>query len=208
MFFMGNTLTTLVQAVQEMQGRLTPMQELTNNALTISMLGQPDDHYLFFGMSRKEYQAVFNVAKFLNQQASGLTVSKLDGDSKMRRLFKPVAVYDTDDEFIAIAEGIEIPLYIFTYQVELVQFYFEDPSAALDDFVLDHSLIARKHAQTVAGLMADETRLSSHQFDDLEEVFENLIRHQREVRLKYTNGEEGETTTPAGMLEHDVYILQ
>lgn len=38
-FFMGNTLTTLVQAVQEMKGRLTPMNDLTNQALTISMLG-------------------------------------------------------------------------------------------------------------------------------------------------------------------------
>jgi len=66
-FFMGNTLTTLVQAIQEMKGRLTPMNDLTNKTLTISMLGQPDDHYLFYGMSRKEYQAVFNVAKFLNQ---------------------------------------------------------------------------------------------------------------------------------------------
>ena len=66
-FFMGNTLTTLVQAIQEMKGRLAPMNDLTNKTLTISMLGQPDDHYLFYGMSRKEFQAVFNVAKFFNQ---------------------------------------------------------------------------------------------------------------------------------------------
>lgn len=106
----------------------------------------------------------------------------------MRRLIKPVAVYDTDDQFIAIAEGIDIPLYIFTYQVELVQFYFEDPSAALDEFELDHSLIARKHAQTVASLMADESRLSTHKYEDPEEVFEALIRHQREIKLQYRNG--------------------
>lgn len=135
-------------------------------------------------------------------------MSKLDGDSKMRRLIRPVAVYDTDDEFIAIAEGIDIPLYIFTYQVELVQFYFEDPSAALDEFVLDHSLIARKHAQTVAGLIADESRLSTHSYQDSEEVFETLIRHQREIKLKYRNDQEGEASMPAGMVEHDVYILQ
>jgi hypothetical protein len=35
----------------------------------------------------------------------------------MRKLFKPVAVFDIDgvDEFIAIAEGVDMPLYIFTY---------------------------------------------------------------------------------------------
>ena len=55
-------------------------------------------------------------------------------------------IEDSDGQFIAIAEGIELPLYVFTYQVEMVQFYFEDPSETLDEFMLDHSLIARKHA--------------------------------------------------------------
>jgi len=93
---------------------------------TISLVGQPDDTYLFQGLDRKEYQAVFNVAKFLNTQASGLTLKQLNNDDKMRRIFKPVAVFDvyhetqSADEFIAIAEGIDIPMYIFTYQVEMI----------------------------------------------------------------------------------------
>jgi hypothetical protein len=35
----------------------------------------------------------------------------------MRRLIKPLATFDDgeEDEFIAIAEGIDIPIYIFTY---------------------------------------------------------------------------------------------
>jgi hypothetical protein len=182
-FFMGNSLTTLVQAVQELKGRLMPMENMLNKVHGVSLLGKPDDSILFHGMPRKEYQAVFNVAQFLNMQPSGLTVHNLDEDMKMRRLFKPVAVFDTEtdpgNEFIAIAEGIEIPIYIFTYAVEMVQFYFEDPSATLDEFLLDHSLVARKHAQTVAALIADEARLSSHKFDNPEEIFESLIRHQR-----------------------------
>jgi len=88
-------------------------------------------------------------------QAQGLTLEMLDRDTHLRQLFKPVAVFDASvpeedrdegKEFIAIAEGVDIPLYIFTYQVEMVQFYFEDPSATLDEFLLDHSLLARKHA--------------------------------------------------------------
>lgn len=44
-------------------------------------------------------------------------MSSLDNDSKMKRLIKPVAVFEDGDneEFIAIAEGIDIPMYIFTY---------------------------------------------------------------------------------------------
>ena len=70
-----------------------------------------------------------------------------------------------------------MPVYAFTYQVEMIQFYFEDPSETLDTFLLDHSLIARKHAQAISAIMADESRLSTHNFADDEEVFESLIRH-------------------------------
>lgn len=63
---MGNALQTVVQTVQEQKGKLSNMQEYINECYTISMLGKPDDHYMFYGMSRNEYQAVFNVAKLLN----------------------------------------------------------------------------------------------------------------------------------------------
>lgn len=89
----------------------------------------------------------------------------------------------------------------------MVQFYFEDPSATLDEFLLDHSLIARKHAQTVASLIADESRLSTHNFDDPEEVFEALIRHKREVRIRYENDDDEKHHLPKGMNEHEVYLL-
>lgn len=64
---------------------------------------------------------MFNVAEFLNLQASGLTVKQLNEDTNLRKIVKPVATYDVfhedenEDEFIAIAEGIEIPIYLFTY---------------------------------------------------------------------------------------------
>jgi hypothetical protein len=34
--------------------------------------------------------------------------------------------YIEKDEFVAIAEGIDIPLYIFTYNIEMTQFVFTD----------------------------------------------------------------------------------
>lgn len=51
-----------------------------------------------------------------------------------------------DLDFIAIAEGVDMPIYAFTYNIEMTQFVFEDSSLTMDDNVLDHSLIARKHA--------------------------------------------------------------
>lgn len=43
-----------------------------------------------------------------------------------------------------------MPLYLFTYDIEAIQFVFEDPLANLDKHMLDHSIIARHHAQFIA----------------------------------------------------------
>ena len=34
--------------------------------------------------------------------------------------------YMKDNEFVAIAEGIDIPLYMFTYNIEMTQFVYTD----------------------------------------------------------------------------------
>lgn len=53
---------------------------------------------------------------------------------------KPLALYtghgidEEKEKFIAIAEGNEIPLYAFTYGIEMVQFFFENPTDTLDNF--------------------------------------------------------------------------
>ena len=51
---------------------------------------------------------------------------------------RPLALYSShggqqaDEKFIAIAEGIHMPLYAFTYGIEMIQFYYEDPTATLE----------------------------------------------------------------------------
>ena len=95
-----------------------------------------------------------------NMQVSGVTIGDLGTENAVKSKLKPIAVFsshdieDVNDQYIAIAEGKDMPLYAFTYGIDLIQFYFEDPSASLDNFWLDHSIIARKHAQTVALLIA------------------------------------------------------
>ena len=78
-----------------------------------------------------------------------------------------------------------MPLYAFTYGVELIQFYFEDPTATEDEFVLDHSILARKHAQTIANLIAAEARMNDHEFDNEETVFNSLMRHEELASISY-----------------------
>ena len=130
----------------------------------LEMVGQPKDTYLFSEMSREDKQAIFNIGNFFNRQGSGLTMDALASDAALNRSLQPIATYSNSD-FVAIAEAKKVPLYAFTYGLELVQFYFEDSSANLDDNILDHSIIARTHAQYIANLIADEARLSRHAFE-------------------------------------------
>lgn len=60
----------------------------------------------------------------------------------------------------------------------------------------------------MANLIAEECRLSKHEFHVPEEVFERLIRHQQQASVSYTSKVITQETLPVGMTEHDVYILQ
>lgn len=113
-------------------------QRLTNSRIT--MTAHPEDTFLFNKFNREKKHAVFNTGYFFNMQPSGLTTKGIENEDHLRNAIKPVAVFsshgiqDDGDKFIAIAEGISMPLYAFTYAVEMTQFYFEDPSATLDNY--------------------------------------------------------------------------
>jgi hypothetical protein len=55
--------------------------------------------------------------------------------------------YIEKDEFVAIAEGIDIPLYIFTYNIEMTQFVYTDLlSSDSQQEIIDKSIPARHHS--------------------------------------------------------------
>ena len=155
MFLMGNALQTLVRARQASANTLTDMKAHRFENSRVDMIGHPGDYYLFNGMEREEKQAMFNTAQLFNMQVSGVTSKDLEEDKQLKKLLKPIATFSShriaepEDQFIAIAEGIDLPLYAFTYAIEMVQFYHEDPDAFLgtnDEITLDHSIVARHHA--------------------------------------------------------------
>lgn len=151
-FMMGNTLQTYVRSKQQITGTLQDMQEFRHSNSRIEMAGHPEDTFLFNNFSREKTHATFNTGLFWNAQPSGVTPKSLELEGSVRNKLKPVAlfsdynsIYD-DQKYVAIAEGVDMPLYAFTYAVDMTQFYFEDPSATLDNFELDHSIVARHHA--------------------------------------------------------------
>jgi hypothetical protein len=46
-------------------------------------------------------------------------------------------------------EGLDLPIYIITYNIEMTQFVFANPIVT-DSDPLDHSIGARDHAQFIA----------------------------------------------------------
>ena len=157
---MGNTLQTYIRSKATTRGQIKEMKNLKHTNSRVELIEHPEDTFLFHNLDRDDKQAVFNTAQLFNMQISGVSANDLGKVNAVDSKLKPIAVFsshdidETQDKFIAIAEGKDMPIYAFTYGVELVQFYFEDPSATLDNFQLDHSIIARKHAQTIATLIA------------------------------------------------------
>jgi hypothetical protein len=121
---MGNSLTTLVRAKQSVRNTLSDISELKFNSYPLELIDLPANTYLFNSMTRNDYQAVFNEARFFNKEVSGLTLTQLENDEALFRSIKPIALFDTSDEInkelIAIAEGTKVPFYAFTYGLELV----------------------------------------------------------------------------------------
>lgn len=56
-------------------------------------------------------------------------------------------LYHPEDEFVAIAEGTDLPIYIFTYNVEMTQFVRTEIMDRDDqEELLDKRIPARHHA--------------------------------------------------------------
>ena len=139
-FLMGNSLQTYIRSKSTTRGSITDMKQHKHTNSRVELIKHPEDTFLFHNLSRDDKQAVFNTAQMFNMQVSGVSVENLGKENAVKNKLKPIAVFssheieDDNDRYIAIAEGTDMPIYAFTYGIELIQFYFEDPSATLDNF--------------------------------------------------------------------------
>lgn len=91
------------------------------------------------------------MGEFFNRQQIGFRLRELELDDKLRKWITPIATfkhsgraeesitlegsknesaYNPKEEFVAIAEATDIPMYIFTYNVEMTQFVYTDIMAS------------------------------------------------------------------------------
>jgi alpha-acetolactate decarboxylase len=153
------------------------------------------------------------MGSFFNKQDAGVRLKDIQRDQRLRTLMNPLATihgsadidnelsmldqrnikYMDEDEFVAIAEGTELPFYFFTYNIEMIQFVYTDFMENEDQIeVIDKSIPARHHAQFIAQQIADEARLNNHKFQDESSIFMKLIRHHKIASIEYPKEEEDE----------------
>ena len=97
-------------------------------------------------------------SSFFNRQSSGLRLQEFAKEITLTKKFQVVATIlnpnvpstsnteeEEQNEFIAIMEGLDLPIYIITYNIEMTQFVFANPVDTEYD-PIDHTIGARDHA--------------------------------------------------------------
>ena len=134
----------------------------------------------------------------MNPLATILGSADTDNDFSMKEKSKSKSKYIEEEEFIAIAEGTELPFYFFTYNIEMTQFVFTDfMENEEQEEIIDKSIPARHHTQFIAQQIADETRINNHKFLNESSIWTKLIRHHKIASIEYPKeGEDSEIAFP------------
>lgn len=231
MFMMGKSAHSFIKQLGLSSSALQDMRHYRNSNLEISLIKDHNDTFFLHQLQYDPSHAhAFTLGKFFNRQHTGIRMKDLKSDDSLKKWITPIATfkgtgdatkiltndtssYDRNLEFIAIAEGIDLPLYMFTYNVEMTQFTFTDLMKNPDqEECIDKSLISRHHAQFVSHQIADEARLNNHKMDLEEADHQRLIKQHKIVSVEYTNdadeSKQDWKAMPKGLEEHDIYLIK
>ena len=233
MFVMGKGVHSFMRKLGLSMSIFRNMYDYRNQNLQVELLKDYNDtfilHPLQFDRSNAES---FTLGKFFNKQHTGFRIRDLNLDEKLKQWITPIATfkgtgdahenikvdgvekndYNKDYEFIAIAEGIHLPIYLFTYNIEMTQFVYTDMYKNPDqEECIDKSLLSRHHAQFISSQIADEARLNNHKRDIEDHDFKRLIKNHKVISLENQKDSDsrshGFNPMPQGLEEHDVYLI-
>ena len=125
------------------------MLEYTNTNMQLRLVKQPKATVLLESINDQEAFNLFQDSQVFNRQEAGLRLSDFEKNDLLRKRFQVIATFLTEDkkdnEFIAIMEALDFPVYIITYNIEMTQFIFARMPYTSED-PIDHSAASRKHA--------------------------------------------------------------
>ena len=140
MFLMGKSGQSFVMQNSHMKNNLHHMRQWSNGNIQLSLLKEHQDTFLFHHLQNDtSAEHAMQLGYYFNRQSRGLRVKDLQDDEVLKKIITPLATiygsadirtthsfvnytefpYNENEEFIAIAEGIDLPIYMFTYNVEM-----------------------------------------------------------------------------------------
>ena len=239
---MGKSGQMFIKETSYMKGRLRHMRQWSNGNVRVNLLKEHEDTFLFHALQNdSSADHAIRLGHYFNKQGSGVTVNDMLTDENLKRIITPLATiegsayvtyplsfvdfskeeYKPKEEIVAIAEGVKLPIYMFTYNVEMTQFVSTDLGKEPDQTeIIDKSIAARHHAQFIAHQNADEGRLNNHNVADsdtadatrcMQKLWPKLIRHHKLIALDLpdeTENNQIEYPLPKGLHSYDAYIIE
>ena len=209
------------------------MRQYRNSNVQVELLKEHDETFLLHQLQfDKSHAHAFDMGTFFNRQSIGLRLKDLETDSRLKKIITPLATfmgsgdaknsmtieaepekwgYGKELEFIAIAEGLDLPIYIFTYNIEMTQFVYTDLMMHPEQSqVIDKSILCRHHAQFVSQQVADEARLNNHGLNEERDFTKGISSHTL-ASVEYpsdTSEVDQAQPLPKGLEQHDIYIIR
>jgi hypothetical protein len=143
----------------------------------------PSKSFILDELSNETLHDYIHEGSFFNRQRFGLKVKNFEEESIINKRYQIVATINSEpertpsqtllanlttshkEEFVAILESLDIPLYFILYDVSYTQFvfserYFSESGKQL----VNHSIASRTHAQYIASQLHDEAVHCRHRF--------------------------------------------
>lgn len=136
--------------------------------MQLNLAHDPKHTYIFDEYSKSELETMLDKIKFFSDLELGITMTDFVlQEHHLSQLFIPVGSFhdsnatSSNDEFVAVIEGVVYPWFGIGYRIDRIQYSLEQSSIDL----VDHSREAVLHAQRIANLFVDEARLSGNRFE-------------------------------------------
>lgn len=131
----------------------------------LNLAHEPQHTYIFDEYKRENLENLLDKVQVQDDLELGMSMEDFVLKHKgVSTVFIPVASFDdeksksSNQENVAIIEGVVYPWFGIGYRVDRIQYAFDDDS----HHYIDHSREAIMHAQKIANLFIDEARLSGN----------------------------------------------
>ena len=159
----GYGMLALVKSQMYEQKLLEPM--ISHGPLQMNLAHEPEHTYIFDEYTQEKLDHILDKITVYSDLELGISMQDFVLREKtLSQLFIPIASFhdeemsSSNEEFVAVLEGVVYPWFGVGYRVDKIQFAFDDDS----EKYIDQSREAIIHAQKIANLFVDETRLSGN----------------------------------------------